>query len=120
MNKLTLVIGANTRTNSYANMAVSRLLQNNIDVIALGINQGKIENIEITTEFPKDKNIDTVTLYINPKRQEEYYEKIIGLKPKRVIFNPGTENPEFKNLLIKNNISVLEQCTLVMLSLGEY
>lgn len=118
MNKTILVIGANPRPESYAYKAVSRLREKNFKVIALGITSGKISDVDIINEFPRNLDIHTVTLYINPKRQECYYQDILDLKPERVIFNPGTENYEFENMLRKNNIEVLEQCTLVMLSLN--
>ena len=76
--------------------------------------------MEIDTALLKYKNIDTVTLYLNPKNQEQYYEYIIGLNPSRVIFNPGTENPDFYAMLRKNNIDYEVACTLVLLSIGQY
>ena len=76
--------------------------------------------MEIDTALLKYKNIDTVTLYLNPKNQEQYYEYMIGLNPSRIIFNPGTENPDFYAMLRKNNIDYEVACTLVLLSIGQY
>jgi uncharacterized protein len=118
--KSTLVIGASENPERYSFIAVNRLLKHGHIVKALGAKAGKIENVIIETGFPDFKDIHTVTLYVNPARQKEYYEYIIGLQPKRVIFNPGTENAEFEKLLNEKNIETIEACTLVLLSIGEY
>ena len=120
MNKKTLVLGASIKPNRYSNMAVRRLLSQGIEVIALGNKKGEILEVEINTSKIFFKNIHTVTLYLNAKNQKSYYDYIVGLKPKRVIFNPGTENIELEKLLIKNNIKFERACTLVLLSIGEY
>jgi len=120
MNKITLVIGASTNPNRYANIAIKRLRDKNISVSALGLKKGKVLDVEIDDEKVAYKNIDTVTLYLNPKRQEEYYDYIISLQPKRVIFNPGTENMEFVRLLKNNQIESEIACTLVLLSTNQY
>lgn len=120
MEKLTLVIGASLNPNRYSNMAIKRLRANNIPVFAIGLREGKVADVQIIKEKILFKNIDTVTLYLNPKRQEEYYDYIIHLQPKRVIFNPGTENLEFVKLLQENNIKVEIACTLVLLSTKQY
>jgi predicted CoA-binding protein len=117
--KSTLVIGASENPSRYSNRAVRMLRKYNIDVVALAKRTGKITDVVIKTEFPKD-DIHTVTLYIGPFRQTEYFDKIVALKPQRVIFNPGTENDEFASLLRENNIEVIEACTLMMLSIGDY
>lgn len=90
--------------------------------MALGLRKGSVEGVEIETDFSKFEgmNIDTVTLYINPSRQAEFYNRIIQLKPRRVIFNPGTENTEFETLLTENNIETEEACTLVLLNTFQY
>ncbi len=118
--KPTLVIGASENSQRYSFLAVNRLLKHGHSVKALGAKAGKIENVIIETGLPDFKDIHTVTLYINPARQKEYYEYVIGLQPKRVIFNPGTENPEFEKLLNEKKIETEEACTLVLLSIGEY
>jgi predicted CoA-binding protein len=116
----TLVIGVSENPQRYAYLAVNRLLKFNHDVKAIGLRKGNVSGVEIDTGMPPYTAVDTVTLYINPKRQPPYYDYILGLHPKRVIFNPGTENPEFEQMLEKHGIEVLEACTLVMLSTGEY
>lgn len=120
MKNVTLVVGASANPNRYSNIAIKRLLDKDLPVKALGLKKGKVVTINIDDEKKDYKNIDTVTLYLNPKRQEEFYEYVIGLKPRRVIFNPGAENEEFSRLLEENNIEALDACTLVMLSINEY
>ncbi|RKE92218.1 CoA-binding protein [Ichthyenterobacterium magnum] len=120
MTKKTLVFGASLKPNSYSNLAIRRLVTFGSEVVAYGLKQGIIANVGIDVELKFYKNIDTVTLYLNPENQKEYYNYIIGLKPKRVIFNPGTENPEFYRMLNKNNIEFEVACTLVLLSTNQY
>ena len=120
MSKKTLVIGASIKPSRYAYIAIKRLLDKNYEVKAIGSKQGLIGIVRIETGKPPYKDIDTVTLYLNPERQAEYYDYIISLQPKRVIFNPGTENPELVKLLKKNNIEAEIACTLVLLSIDEY
>ena len=120
MNKKTLVIGASENPARYSFKAINALRRHNHDVIALAKRKGKVTDIDIVTEFPKDESIDTVTMYVGLQRQAEYYAPIIDLKPKRVIFNPGTENVEFAELLSKHGIDAEEACTLVLLSIGNY
>jgi uncharacterized protein len=120
MSKKTLVIGASTDPSRYAFLAANSLLKYKHKIELLGRNEGKIGEHEIRTGKPALKNIDTVTMYVNPKHQAEYYDYVLGLKPRRVIFNPGAENAEFEELLTKNNIEPIEACTLVMLSTGQY
>lgn len=121
MSKKTVVFGASPNIDRTSYTAVNKLRQNNHHVIALGIRAGKIGDVEILTNWPKIiDNLHTITLYIGPKNQPQHYNYLIGLKPKRIIFNPGTENEELINLAKKNNIQVEIACTLVMLSLGIY
>lgn len=120
MSKKTLVIGASTDPSRYAFLAANRLLSHGHEIELIGRDQGQIGGNEIQTTKPELEGVDTVTMYISPKRQPEYYDYIVGLKPKRVIFNPGTENPDFEALLAQNKIEPLEACTLVMLSTGQY
>ena len=120
MNKKTLVLGASLKSNRYSNYAIQRLVANNIEAVAFGLKKGNISGVEIDDELLNYEAINTVTLYLNPKRQEAYYNYIIDLKPKRVIFNPGTENPEFYDILKENNISFEAACTLVLLSTNQY
>ena len=120
MKNVTLVIGASTNPNRYSNIAIRRLIDKEIQIAALGIRKGTVFGVVIDAEKQDYKNIDTVTLYLNPKRQEQYYDYIINLNPRRVIFNPGTENMEFVKLLKDNNIASEIACTLVLLSTNQY
>jgi len=119
-NKKTLVLGATTKPERAAFKAIEMLVERGHSVLALGQNMGEVAGINIKTKAIPLKNIDTVTLYINPTRQKEYYNYIVDAKPKRVLFNPGTENPEFYQLLELNNIKVEVACTLVLLTLNKY
>ncbi len=120
MHKKTLVLGASTNPSRYSNIAIERLLSNDFEVRAIGKRKGRVAGIDIVDSQVMFDNINTITLYINAENQKMYYNYIISLKPKRVIFNPGTENKELKNLLVKNNIYFEDACTLVLLSIGEY
>lgn len=120
MKNVTLVIGASTNSNRYSNIAIKRLRSKEVPTSALGLRKGKVLDVIIDDEKLPYKNIDTVTLYLNSKRQEEYYNYIIDLQPRRVIFNPGTENMEFVKLLTENNIEAEVACTLVLLSTNQY
>ncbi|MGJ8744724.1 CoA-binding protein [Polaribacter sp.] len=120
MKNVTLVIGASTNPNKYSNIAIKRLIDKDLKIVALGSRKGSVFGVSIDDQKKDYKNIDTVTLYLNPKRQVEYYDYIIGLKPRRVIFNPGAENIEFFKLLKENNIEAEDACTLVMLSTNEF
>jgi predicted CoA-binding protein len=120
MRKKTLVIGASLKAERYSNIAINKLRQHNIEVRAIGQKEGKVSDVQIDTHQLPYKDIDTVTLYLNAKRQPEYYDYIIGLKPKRVIFNPGTENREFYKLLEDHQISYDVACTLVLLGTNQF
>lgn len=120
MSKKTLVIGASLKPNRYSNMAIERLVSFQHDVVAFGLRAGTVSGVAIDTELKPYSNIDTVTLYLNPENQKAYYQYIISLHPKRVIFNPGTENPEFYRLLHAANIESEVACTLVLLSTNQY
>ncbi|MFW6310381.1 MAG: CoA-binding protein [Prolixibacteraceae bacterium] len=119
-NKKTLVIGASANPVRYSHMAVHQLRANHHEVIGLAKRKGNVADIEIQTEFPAGEDVHTVTLYVGPQHQPEYYEPLLQLKPKRVIFNPGTENDEFNRRLTAAGIEAIEACTLVMLSTGQY
>lgn len=118
--KKTLVLGASENPARYSNKAITRLREHNQPVVAIGRKKGKVEDVEITTDQQPLTDINTVTLYLNPDNQKPYYDYIISLKPKRIIFNPGTENEELERLAIKEGINVLEACTLVMLGTGQF
>ena len=119
-NKKTLIIGATTKPDRAAFKAIGMLVARGHSVIALGQNAGEVAGVKINTKAIPIKNIDTISLYINPSRQRDYYNYIVEAKPKRVIFNPGTENPEFYQLLELNNIKFEIACTLVLLTLDKY
>lgn len=119
-NKKTLVIGASTNPERYSFLAIHSLRKHKHDVVALAKRLGQVSDVPIQTNFPVNEQFHTVTLYIGSGRQLEYYDLLIKLKPKRVIFNPGTENFELEKLLKINGIEVIEGCTLVMLSTGQY
>ena len=120
MKKKTLVLGASANPERTSYLAVQRLVKQQHPVIALGNKKGTIDDIEIETEKKEFTGIDTVTLYLNPTFQKNYYNYILSLKPNRIIFNPGTENDELANLAVNNGIKALEACTLVLLSTGQY
>ena len=117
-NKKTLVVGASPKEERYSNRAVKLLSKNSYDVYAFGLREGKIDTIDIFTEWPKTNDIHTVSMYVGPQNQDTYYNLIINLKPQRVIFNPGTENEVFSQMLNSEGIEVVEHCTLVMLNQG--
>lgn len=119
-NKKTLVLGASTKPERYAYKAISMLVEKGHSVLAIGQNAGEVAGIKIQTKAIPLKNIDTVTLYLNTARQRDYYNYIVEAAPKRVVFNPGTENPEFYQLLKLNNIKVEVACTLVLLTTNQY
>ena len=118
--KKTLVIGASENKERYSNMAVQKLISQKHPAVALGGKKGKIGDTIIETEKKPFTDIDTVTLYINQARQPDYYSYILSLRPKRIIFNPGTENEELEMLAKKQGIVTMEACTLVLLSTGQY
>lgn len=113
-------MGASLKANRYSNIAINRLVSHQHEVLAYGLRAGNVSGVTIDTELKPYSEIDTVTLYLNPQRQVEYYDYIISLKPERVIFNPGTENPEFYKLLDAANIESEVACTLVLLSTNQY
>ena len=119
-NKKTLVLGASTNPTRYSFMAINALVKKEQSVVALGLKEGEVAGIKIQTKQIPFTNLHTVTLYLNAQRQRDYYNYIISLEPKRVIFNPGTENPEFYQLLRSNGIAVEIACTLVLLSTNQY
>ena len=120
MKNKTLVIGASENPERYSNMAINRLLGAHHEVRAIANRAGKINEVVFDTKHTLYTDIDTVTLYVNPIIQKSYEDYILELKPRRVIFNPGTENPVFEKRLTENGIEPIEACTLVMLSIGQY
>ena len=116
----TLVLGASTNPMRYSFLAINRLLLHGHEVEAIGLKQGQVSDVKIQTEQIMFKNIDTITLYLNPSNQKQYYEYILLLKPRRIIFNPGTENPELIEILKHNGTETEIACTLVLLSTNQY
>ncbi len=118
--KKTLVFGTSLKSFRYSNMVVNRLIDHNIKTEAFGLKVGKIRGTQIKTNSSDFQNIHTITLYIGPLRQPEYYDDVVKINPKRVIFNPGTENPEFYRILKDKGIEVEVACTLVLLATNQY
>jgi predicted CoA-binding protein len=118
--KKILVIGASDNPERYSYLAVNQLRDNGYPVIAIGQKQARVADVEIYTIKKKYTDIDTVTLYLRPALQKEYYDYILSLKPRRIIFNPGAENEELAALARARGIEPLEACTLVMLSTGQF
>lgn len=118
--KKTLVLGASPNPTRYAHAAVRQLKKYGHEVVAVGRRDGEIDGIVIEKGEPTLENVHTVTLYLNADNQKPYYDYILGLNPKRIIFNPGAENPELSRLAREKGIEVLPACTLVMLSVGNY
>src|ERR1044072_996597 len=118
--KKTVVIGASENPQRYSYLAVKSLLRHGQDVVPVGLKEGNIGDVKILAGKPPIENVDTVTMYVGPADQKSWYDYILTLKPKRIIFNPGAENEELEAIAEKNGIEVVEACTLVMLSIGNY
>ncbi len=118
--KNTLVLGASPNPSRASFVTVSRMINKGYSVVAFGAREGIIGNVEIETQYPVKLKFHTITLYLNPKNQKQYYAAILDSRPKRIIFNPGTENPELAMKARKLGIETLNACTLVMLSLDSY
>jgi len=120
--KKTVIIGATTNPSRYAYLAAEMLQEYHQEFVPVGIKRGNVLGKEILDlrSRPPIENVDTITLYINPGHQKEWYDYFFKLKPKRIIFNPGTENPELEKSLEEKNIQALEACTLVLLRSGQF
>lgn len=118
--KKTVVLGASDNPSRYSYKAVHQLKRSGHEVVPVGIKRGEVAGLPIETEKPALEGVDTVTLYVGPQNQPSWYDYIISLHPKRIIFNPGTENFELEKKAQENNIETLHACTLVMLSIGNY
>jgi len=118
--KNTLVIGGSIKPKRYSNKAILKLIEHGHTVRSIGLRTGEVNGVKIEKGLPEYLDIHTVTLYVGPNHQSEYFDYILHIKPKRVIFNPGTENKELINTLKANDIEVIEHCTLVMLDYGLY
>jgi len=118
--KKTLVISASLKPHRYSNKAVNLLTDYGHEVVAIGQIKGKINGIQVHEDIIELEDVDTVTLYLSPQKQVNYYDYILSLSPKRIIMNPGTENNEFKTMAQTKGIEIVEHCTLVMLNMGMY
>lgn len=118
--KKTLVLGASDNPSRYSYLAVQRLRSHGHPVVAIGRKSTMVADVPVQTEQQDFRDIDTVTLYLNPQHQQAYYDYILSLSPRRIIFNPGTENDELAALAAGKNIATIEACTLVMLSTNQY
>ena len=118
--KKTLVLGASANPSRYSYLAMNRLQAHRHPVVAVGRRETEVAGIHISKSPVAEDDVDTVTLYLNPTHQREYYDYILSLNPKRIIFNPGTENPELMKLARERGIEPVVACTLVMLATGQY
>lgn len=118
--KLTVVLGASPNPERYSNMAVNRLTAKGHPVVAIGSRAATIGDIPVITEHPALEKVDTVTMYLNPLAQKAYYDYLLQLQPRRIIFNPGAENEELEDIARQHNIQPVEACTLVLLSTGQF
>lgn len=118
--KKTLVIGASEKPDRYSNKAIRMLRRHGHPVVAIGPRAGKVEDVPFDHALLPFTDIHTVTLYVGEAHQPEYYAYVLGLKPERIIFNPGTENEAFEALASGAGIECLEACTLVLLTTGQY
>ena len=118
--KKTVILGATDNPDRYANRAANALRQHGHAIVPVGRKAGQTAGTAILTEAPPLSDVDTVTLYLNPTNQKPFYDYILELKPKRVLFNPGTENPELEGKLQEAGIAFEEACTLVLLATDSY
>lgn len=118
--KRTLVLGASLKPERYSNIAIHKLKEKGLEVLAYGLREGSVAGVTIDTTLQDYEDVHTVSLYLNPKRQESFYDYIISLQPERVIFNPGTENMVLQELLKNEGIFFEQACTLVLLGTNQY
>lgn len=120
MEAVTLVLGASVKPERYSNMAIRRLRAHGHPVLAIGLREGMVQDVPLVTGVPAETRVDTVTMYLNAANQAQWEKRILGLRPRRIIFNPGAENPSFAQEAQAAGIEVVEACTLVMLGTGQY
>lgn len=118
--KKTIIIGATNNPGRYASLAANRLVAKGHEIINVGIKSGEVAGVPIEKAGVIHPDVDTITLYVGPQHQSEYFDYILKTKPQRIIFNPGTENSELEELAKDNGIETTEACTLVLLSTGQY
>ncbi|HNI44144.1 MAG: CoA-binding protein [Chitinophagales bacterium] len=116
----TLVLGASTKPYRYAYLAAKSLLAHQHEIVLIGKSSGEVGGVSIHTTMVKAEGVDTVTMYLRPEHQKEYYHYIMQLAPRRIIFNPGTENNELARLAQQQGVLTEEACTLVLLNSGQY
>ena len=116
----TLIIGASVNPDRYSYKAARSLTAHRHEIVLLGAKKGELFGQPILEGFPAFEGIDTVTLYLNPTRQEAYYDYILELAPRRILFNPGTENPAFVLLATQAGITCENACTLVLLATNTF
>ncbi|NJC24572.1 CoA-binding protein [Neolewinella antarctica] len=116
----TLILGATPNSSRYAYIAANRLVNSGREIVNVGIKEGAVAGAEILSGTPKVVDVDTVTLYVGPRNQAQYYDWLMDMKPRRIIFNPGTANPELEQLAEDNGIQSVHACTLVMLASDQY
>ena len=113
-------MGASDNPSRYSYLAINRLREHGHPVVAIGSHKAMVAGVEIEAAMNNHENLDTVSMYLNPNNQKGYYQYLLALNPRRIIFNPGAENPELEKLARENGIQVQEACTLVLLSTGQY
>ncbi|HQV37296.1 MAG: CoA-binding protein [Flavobacteriales bacterium] len=116
----TLVMGASLKVDRYSNRAIHALRQHGHPVVAVGLREGRVDDVLLVKAIPQGTQVDTVTMYLNAENQSAWEDELIGLRPRRIIFNPGAENPAFAKKAEVAGIETLEACTLVMLSTGQF
>lgn len=116
----TVVLGAAENPDRYSCKAVKALLRNDYEVVPVGFRAGLIKDIEILTGKPHVEDVDTILIYMGARKQTDFYEYILNLKPRRVVFNPGAENPELQDILKEKGIEVVKDCALIMINTDHY
>ena len=118
--KKTLVIGGSLKTERYSNIAIRKLVSYGHPVVSVGLRSGDVAGVMINTGRPDYENVHTVTMYVGPANQPSFYDYILQTNPKRIVFNPGTENDAFEEMAKEKNIEIIRHCTLIMLDQGLY
>jgi uncharacterized protein len=118
--KKTLILGATPNEDRYANIAAKRLVQKGHPIVNVGLRAGEAAGVTIEKPETIHTDIDTITLYVGPQRQQTLYDYILKTHPRRIIFNPGAENSVLSAMANKEGIETENACTLVLLSIGQY
>jgi len=118
--KKTLILGATTNTTRYSYLVANKLVRKGHPIVNVGRKVGEVAGVVIEPAETIHTDIDTITMYVGPRNQAPYYDYILQTNPKRVIFNPGSENPDLQQKLKKAGIEIIEGCTLVMLNTGQF